>query len=65
LGINEYKIYVVPMPDDMVPTYQWESLADLTKLKSVLPTWNPQSVDQWLDKNFEAVYNKIQKELQK
>jgi ADP-L-glycero-D-manno-heptose 6-epimerase len=65
LGINEYKIYVVPMPDDMVPTYQWESLADLTKLKSVLPTWNPQSVDQWLDKNFEDVYNKIQKELQK
>jgi ADP-L-glycero-D-manno-heptose 6-epimerase len=47
-----------PMPDHMVEKYQWESRADLNKLKSVI-SWNPQSVDTWLDRNFDTLYNKI------
>jgi ADP-L-glycero-D-manno-heptose 6-epimerase len=47
-----------PMPAHMVEKYQWESRADLNKLKSVI-SWNPQSVDTWLDRNFDTLYNKI------
>jgi hypothetical protein len=46
------------MPEHMVEKYQWESRADLNKLQSTI-SWNPQSVDQWLDKNFDNLYNKI------
>jgi hypothetical protein len=42
----------------MVEKYQWESRADLNKLQSTI-SWNPQSVDEWLDKNFDNLYNKI------
>ena len=46
------------MPEHMVEKYQWESRADLNKLQSTI-SWNPQSVDEWLDKNFDNLYNKI------
>jgi nucleoside-diphosphate-sugar epimerase len=46
------------MPEHMVEKYQWESCADLNKLQSTI-SWNPQSVDEWLDKNFDNLYNKI------
>jgi ADP-L-glycero-D-manno-heptose 6-epimerase len=46
------------MPEHMVEKYQWESRADLNKLQSAI-SWNPQSVDQWLDNNFDILYNKI------
>jgi ADP-L-glycero-D-manno-heptose 6-epimerase len=63
VGIENCQVYVVPMPEHMVPAYQWENLANLDKLKSVIPDWNPQTVDEWLDNNFEELYNKIQKEI--
>jgi ADP-L-glycero-D-manno-heptose 6-epimerase len=62
-GIENVQIYITPMPDHMLATYQWESRADTRKLVSVIPNWNPLTVEQWLDKNFDALYNKIQKEL--
>jgi ADP-L-glycero-D-manno-heptose 6-epimerase len=62
-GIESVQVQIVPMPDDMVKTYQWESRANLDKLKSVLPDWNPQTVEEWLDKNFAQLYNTIQEEL--
>lgn len=52
----------MPMPEHMVEKYQWESRADLNKLQSTI-SWTPQSVDQWLDANFDALYSKIQNEL--
>jgi hypothetical protein len=52
------QIMTIPMPEHMVEKYQWESRADLNKLRSAIP-WNPQSVDQWLDNNFETLLNKI------
>ena len=63
LGVENIQIALVPMPDEMVKTYQWESRADLNKLTNTLPDWNPKSVDHWLDDNFENLYNKISKEL--
>lgn len=62
-GVENVQIAVVPMPEEMVKTYQWESLADTRKLISQVPDWNPQTVDEWLDKNFEGLYNKVLKEL--
>jgi hypothetical protein len=53
------------MPDHVVKNYQWESLANLNKLKTVIPDWNPQTVDAWLDNNFENLYNKVSKEILK
>jgi LDH2 family malate/lactate/ureidoglycolate dehydrogenase len=53
----------VPMPENMVKTYQWESQANLNKLKAAIGEWNPLSVDDWLEENFETLYNKIQKEI--
>jgi nucleoside-diphosphate-sugar epimerase len=47
-----------PMPEHMVEKYQWESRADLNKLQSTI-LWQPQTVNQWLDKNFDNLYNKI------
>jgi hypothetical protein len=55
----------VPMPDDVVKNYQWESLANLNKLKKVIPDWSPQTVDAWLDNNFDDLYNKVSKEILK
>jgi ADP-L-glycero-D-manno-heptose 6-epimerase len=51
-------VLLEPMPEHMVEKYQWESRADLNKLQSAIP-WNPQTVDQWLDNNFDILYNKI------
>jgi ADP-L-glycero-D-manno-heptose 6-epimerase len=52
------QVSMQPMPEHMVEKYQWQSRADLNKLQSTI-SWNPQSVDQWLDKNFDNLYNKI------
>jgi ADP-L-glycero-D-manno-heptose 6-epimerase len=65
VGVANAQIMIVPMPDHMVEKYQWESRADLNKLKSVIPDWNPQTVDEWLDINFDMLYNKVQEELKK
>ena len=62
-GVENIKVVVTPMPDDVVKNYQWESCANLNKLKKVIPDWNPQTVDQWLDDNFESLYTKVNKEL--
>lgn len=62
-GVESVQIQSTPMPDQMVPAYQWESCADTRKLISLLPNWNPDTVDQWLDKNFESLYNKILEEI--
>jgi nucleoside-diphosphate-sugar epimerase len=55
---DNVQVQSVPMPEHMVEKYQWESRADLNKLQSAI-AWNPQSVDQWLDNNFDILYNKI------
>jgi nucleoside-diphosphate-sugar epimerase len=55
---NNVQVQSIPMPEHMVEKYQWESRADLNKLQSAI-SWNPQSVDQWLDNNFDILYNKI------
>ena len=51
-------VVLEPMPEHMVEKYQWESRADLNKLQAAI-SWNPHSVDEWLDKNFDILYNKI------
>jgi ADP-L-glycero-D-manno-heptose 6-epimerase len=63
IGTESIQVHIVPMPDDVVKNYQWQSCANLNKLRSVIPDWNPQTVDQWLDQNFTELYNKISKEL--
>jgi nucleoside-diphosphate-sugar epimerase len=63
MGMDNAQVCIAPMPDHMIEKYQWESLADLNKLKSVVPNWNPQTVDEWLDDNFETLYNKIKEEI--
>lgn len=63
LGKENIQVVVAPMPEHMIKTYQWESCASLDRLIATLHKWNPQTVDQWLDNNFEELYNKIQKEL--
>ena len=62
-GVENVQVLVVPMPENMVKTYQWESQANLNKLKAAIGDWNPLSVDDWLEENFETLYNKIQKEI--
>ena len=62
VGTENAQIMTIPMPDDVVKNYQWESCADLNKLKTVIPDWNPQTVDEWLDENFDSLYNKVFKE---
>ena len=63
LGTESVQVYITPMPDNMIEKYQWESQANLNKLLSVLPDWNPYTVEQWLDANFETLYNKILEEI--
>ena len=58
---DNVQVQSAPMPEHMVEKYQWESRADLNKLRSAI-SWNPQSVDQWLDNNFDTLYNKIKNE---
>jgi UDP-glucose 4-epimerase len=62
-GVANCQILVTPMPNEMVKTYQWESCANLNKLKQVIPDWNPQTVEQWLEHNFLDLYNKVTKEI--
>jgi ADP-L-glycero-D-manno-heptose 6-epimerase len=62
-GVENVQVMVVPMPEHMVKTYQWESQANLNKLKEAIGDWTPYTVDQWLEENFETLYNKIQKEI--
>jgi ADP-L-glycero-D-manno-heptose 6-epimerase len=63
VGTENAQIMTVPMPDDVVKNYQWESCANLNKLIQVIPDWNPQTVDEWLDNNFDSLYNKVFKEI--
>lgn len=63
LGNKNIQVYIVPMPEHMVEKYQWESCADLNKLRKVIPPWHPMTVDEWLDLNFEQLYQQIQEEL--
>ena len=63
VGVENAQIMTIPMPDSVVKNYQWESLANLNKLTQVIPDWNPQTVDAWLDLNFDMLYNKVQKEI--
>ena len=63
VGLDNAQIYISPMPDHMIEKYQWESCANLNKLLKVIPDWNPDTVEQWLDKNFETLYNKICEEI--
>ena len=63
VGIENAQIMIIPMPEHMVQKYQWESFANLNKLKSVVPDWDPQTVDEWLDDNFETLYNKVTEEI--
>ena len=62
VGVENAQIMITPMPEHMVEKYQWESCANLNKLSATIP-WRPQTVDEWLDKNFDNLYNKIQEEL--
>jgi ADP-L-glycero-D-manno-heptose 6-epimerase len=64
-GVENCQVHIVPMPDHMVASYQWESKANLTKLLSVVPDWNPQTVEQWLENNFENLYNTVKQEILK
>lgn len=63
VGVENAQVMTIPMPDHMVEKYQWESLANLNKLRKVIPDWNPQTVDAWLDNNFDSLYNKVFKEI--
>jgi ADP-L-glycero-D-manno-heptose 6-epimerase len=63
VGAENLQVQMVAMPEDMVATYQWESLANITRLRELLPDWVPRTVDQWLDDNFDALYNKINEEI--
>ena len=65
VGVENAQIMTIPMPDEVVKNYQWESLANLNKLTQVIPDWNPQTVDAWLDNNFDDLYNKVSKEILK
>lgn len=58
LGVTNCQLAVVPMPDHMLATYQWESCANLDKLRRVIPTWNPESIHDWLERNWQTLYNK-------
>jgi ADP-L-glycero-D-manno-heptose 6-epimerase len=62
MGVENVQVVMAPMPEHMVEKYQWESCADLNKLQATI-SWNPLTVDEWLDINFNALYNKVQKEL--
>lgn len=64
LGIPNCQIMSVPMPDEMVEKYQWDSLANLDRLRAFLPTWNPQTMEQWLDHNWDQLYNIVREDLQ-
>jgi hypothetical protein len=52
------------MPDSMLKTYQWESQAHLDKLLSVIPDWNPESIHDWLERNWQMLYNNTIKDMQ-
>ena len=62
IGIENAQILVTHMPTNMVDKYQWESCANLNRLKQTIPDWNPDTVEQWLEKNWDSLYNKIVKE---
>lgn len=63
VGIENAQIIIAPMPEHMIEKYQWENGANLNKLLSVLPDWHPQTVDEWLDHNFDTLYNKVKEEI--
>ena len=62
---TDCQLVVVPMPDHMVATYQWESQANLDKLRSVIPDWNPETIHEWLARNWDELYNNTIKDMQK
>jgi nucleoside-diphosphate-sugar epimerase len=63
VGVENAQIMMLPMPDDVVKNYQWHSCANLNKLQSVITDWRPQTVDAWLDNNFESLYTKVKEEI--
>ena len=63
-GVASCQLAVVPMPDSMLKTYQWESQAHLDKLLSVIPDWNPESIHDWLERNWQMLYNNTIKDMQ-
>lgn len=62
VGPENAQIVLAPMPLTMAQIYQWESHANLERLKSTIQ-WNPQTVDDWLADNFQQLYTKITKEI--
>ena len=62
-GVTNCKLVVVPMPEHMLATYQWESCANLAKLRSVIPDWNPENIHDWLERNWQTLYNKTIEDL--
>jgi ADP-L-glycero-D-manno-heptose 6-epimerase len=64
-GVTSCQLAVVPMPEQMLATYQWESQANLDKLLAVIPDWNPEDIHSWLDRNWHILYNKTIEDLNK
>jgi ADP-L-glycero-D-manno-heptose 6-epimerase len=56
-GVTQCKLFSVPMPVAMLATYQWESRANLDKLHRVIPDWNPENIHDWLERNWQILYN--------
>lgn len=57
-GVTNCQMVVTSMPEHMLATYQWESCANLDKLRLVLPDWNPENIHDWLERNWQMLYNK-------
>jgi ADP-L-glycero-D-manno-heptose 6-epimerase len=64
-GVTECQLIVVPMPEHMLATYQWESCANLDKLRQAIPDWNPESIHDWLEHNWKTLYNQTIEDLNK
>jgi ADP-L-glycero-D-manno-heptose 6-epimerase len=64
-GVTECQLTVVPMPEHMLATYQWESCANLDKLRQAIPDWNPESIHDWLEHNWKTLYNQTIEDLNK
>lgn len=62
-GVSNCKLVVVPMPERMLATYQWESCANLDKLRSVITDWNPENIHDWLERNWQMLYNQTIEDL--
>lgn len=63
LGVTNCQVQLVPMPTDMVEKYQWDSLANLDRLRAFLPSWKPETMESWLDRNWDQLYNIVREDL--